>query len=153
MSFSGNIYKELCCSCIYIHSSFDTESLHFLYLGTGDISSGLDTPSKMTESLTGYEEICSCLSMLILRWPGGRGNFTQPHLDERVTGSNHRCCALQQDTSSLNSVNGFQECESARLDQRSQPIRILFTLYLLERLWLSHPGLSAELWRRCKLCY
>lgn len=70
--------------CIYVHKRFDTiESFHCLYLNTGDISSGLDTQFKMTVSQTGYEEICSCLSMLIPALTGRQRELQQPRLDER----------------------------------------------------------------------
>ncbi len=131
----------LSCMCMNIHKPLILlRAFYCLYLSTGDISSGLDTQFKMTGrpnriwgamQLSVHADPCADreaegTSSAALRW--------------EVTGSNHRCCALQQDTSRLNSVNGFEECESARRDQRSQPIRIQFTLYLLGRLWLSRPG-------------
>ncbi len=74
----------LSCMCMNVHKPFDTiESFYCFYLSTGDISSGLDTQFKMTGSLTGYEEICSCLSTLIPALTGRQRELRQPHLDER----------------------------------------------------------------------
>lgn len=41
-----------------------------------------------------------------------------PSFGREVSGSDPRCCALQQGTSRLNSVNGYQECQNEPTDQR-----------------------------------
>lgn len=67
---------------VYKHSHLGCGK-HYPYLSAGDISSGLDTQANMTGRLTGYEELCSCLSRLIPALTARQRELQQSYLDGR----------------------------------------------------------------------